>query len=330
MNSNTPGTILNRNQFRRTAIALAFAGASVTPVSACDLCSVYSSAQASGELGRGFQVGLAEQFTHFGTLQLDGDEVPDEANQHLDSSVTQVFAGWNFLNNAGVQLNVPIIHRSFSRPEGFETDNGTESGLGDIALTGHYQFVLRDKEDSTIRLSLLGGIKLPTGSSDRLQEELSEEEVPGAPESGIHGHDLALGSGSVDGLMGASIFARQNRWFLGANVQYAIRSEGDFGYQFADDLQWEGGPGYLAVFNEDWTLSVQANFSGEHKDQDTFEGVTAEDTGIDSIFVGPYFRLTWHEKLSADLGVDVPIHIDNTALQLVPDYRIRAAFGWRL
>jgi len=33
--------------------------------------------------------------------------------------------------------------------------------------------------------------------------------------------------------------------------------------------------------------------------------------------------------LSAELGADLPVSIDNTALQSVPDYRVRAAVNWR-
>ena len=42
---------------------------------ACDLCSVYSAAQARGDLGKGIYAGVAEQFTHYGTIQIDGVKV---------------------------------------------------------------------------------------------------------------------------------------------------------------------------------------------------------------------------------------------------------------
>ena len=38
----------------------------------CDLCAIYSAAQAQGEAGKGVFAGIAEQFTHFGTVQVDG------------------------------------------------------------------------------------------------------------------------------------------------------------------------------------------------------------------------------------------------------------------
>src|SRR5436190_10713920 len=83
---------------------------------ACDLCSVYSATQAHGEIGKGFFGGVAEQFTHFGTMQEDGHEVRNEVGQYLDSSISQFYAGYNFSDRVGLQFNAPIIYRSFKRP----------------------------------------------------------------------------------------------------------------------------------------------------------------------------------------------------------------------
>ena len=109
---------------------LAVAGAQ--PVLGCDLCSVYAANEARGEIGKGFFIGVAEQFTHFGTLQEDGRKVPNDADQFLDSSITQLLLGYNFNERFGVQFNAPIIHRSFQRADGFDIERGTESGLGDV------------------------------------------------------------------------------------------------------------------------------------------------------------------------------------------------------
>jgi len=302
--------------------------AAAQSLSACDLCAVYSVAQAQGQIGKGFSAGVAQQFTHFGTLQDSGEEVPDEVGQTLDSSISQLFVGYNFSERFGVQFNLPLIYREFKRPEGFEIDRGTESGIGDVSLIGHFQAIRYEKMNRTFTWTIIGGVKFPTGSSDRIAEELNEVEVPGAPESGIHGHDLALGSGSVDGIVGTGIFARCHRAFFAANMQYMIRTEGDFDYHYADDLTWAGGPGFFLLFSEAHTLSLQVIVSGETKERDTFQGERAEDTGITSVFLGPQIDFTWSDRLSAEVGVDFPVSIDNTALQIVPDWRVRAAVTW--
>jgi long-subunit fatty acid transport protein len=84
----------------------------------------------------------------------------------------------------------------------------------------------------------------------------------------------------------------------------------------------------MLVLSENFTISLQANVSGETKPRDEFNGAKAADTGITSVFLGPEILFTWRDKLSAEFGVDVPVSVDNTALQIVPDYRLRAAVTW--
>jgi hypothetical protein len=314
---------------KKTVLLAVLVGGMGGWVSACDLCSIYSATQARGEIGKGFFGGVAEQYTHFGTLQEDGREVPNTVNQFMDSSISQLFGGYNFGERFGVQFNAPIIYRDFRRPENGAIENGTESGLGDVSLTAHYQIVRYETKHSTFTWNILGGIKFPTGSTDRLKEETEETTpAPGEPESGIHGHDLTLGSGSYDGIVGTGMYARYQRFFFSAQVQYAIRTRGDFDYEFANDLTWSGGPGVLVLLHDNYTLSLQANVSGETKGRDDFNGETAEDTGITAVYLGPELMFTWGEKLSAELGLDWPMSLDNTALQIVPDYRVHAALTW--
>jgi len=297
---------------------------------ACDLCAIYRSLEAKSA-APGFNIGLFEQFTHFGTMQQDGHKVDNPAGQTLNSSITQFIVGYQVNEKFGVQLNTPYINRSFKRPTMTgDIDRGTESGLGDISLVGHYRALQHNTEDTIFVWDLLGGVKFPTGNSDRIKEELSEiDPNPGVPASGIHGHDLALGSGSYDGIVGTSLFASWQRFFVSGALQYNIRSRGDFAYRYANDLAWHVKPGGYLWLTDNNALGLQLALSGEVKGKDDMAGVTAEDTGMTSVFAGPEISYTWKEKLSAELGAEFPLVNNNTALQLVPDYRVKAAITWR-
>lgn len=300
------------------------------PALACDLCAIYRSMEAKSS-GAGLNLGVFEQYTRFGTLQQDGNPVNDPAGQKLDSSITQFIMGYQINDKFGVQMNIPYISRSFRRADGLGGINkGTESGLGDMSLIGHYRLYRYLSENTIFAWDLIGGVKFPTGSSDRIKEELAESEGDAdAPKSGIHGHDLALGSGSWDGILGTAIFGRWDRLYLTGGVQYTIRSRGDFGYRYANDLTWYVKPGEYLWLSHEGTLGLQVAISGEDKGKDDLAGVKAEDTGMTSVFVGPELSFTWHENLSAELGAEFPIVSDNTSLQLVPDYRVKAAVTWR-
>ena len=335
---------------------------------ACDLCGCYtpqleampesadvsasggllpSSPQHSSWLSRSY-FAIGEQFTHFGTVQIDGREVSNPTGQFEDSSITQLVAGYSLTSRFALQINIPLIYRSFERPEGFALDRGTESGLGDISLLG--KFVLFHREaggseslkfddpknpyfevhepDFTVSALLLGGVKFPTGGTNRIKEEFDEVDVPGAPVSGIHGHDLTLGTGSYDAIMGAQTSLRYKSFFFQADTQFALRGDGLHQYHFANDLSWGGGPGYYFLRSPKAIIGVQFVCSGEHKDVDRFRGKAAEDTGITSVFLGPRL-IASVGKISAEISADLPVSIDNTALQVVPDYRLRAGIAIR-
>lgn len=300
----------------------------IQTASACDTCAIYSAIDARGESSVGWFTAASTQYTFFGTTQEDSHEVPNVADQHLASFFSQVVAGYGITPRFKLQMNLPLIDRIYKRPEGFQTDKGSVNGLGDASLTGSFVLMRESKQDTTFIWNLLAGIKLPTGSSSRLKEEYNEIEVPGAPESGIHGHDLALGSGSVDGVVGSSAYFGYQRGFVTASLQYAIRSEGAHDYRYANALSWESGVGAYLLLENTQTLALELLLSGDYKRTDTFEGSSAADTAINAVYLGPKLIGTWGDNFSADIGVDIPLRIQNSAFQTVPDVRVRAGFTW--
>ncbi|MEY2537738.1 MAG: hypothetical protein QOG67_1478 [Verrucomicrobiota bacterium] len=324
---------------------------------ACDLCGCYTpQVEAMPDMTpissfapswmSGLYGAVAEQFTHFGTVLVDGREVSNPTGQYENSSVTQLVTGYTINNRFALQLNVPIIYRDFKRPEGFAIDRGTESGLGDITLlfktvafhysspgrrefevSGKNPIAVEHEPDFTVSAVLLTGLKLPTGDSSRLKEEFHEVNVPSAPPSGIHGHDLTLGTGSYDGVFGELTSLRYKNFFAETSLQFTLRGDGLHQYHFANDLSWEGGPGYYLVRNRQTIVGLQFIVTGEHKDVDRFRGKPADDTGITSLFVGPRI-IASRGRWSAEMDVDLPVLIDNTALQVVPDYRLRGGISF--
>ena len=303
----------------KNLLALTVLVAASSPlVLACDCCQVFSACNMNQKNSKGFVAGVAGQFTHFGTLQLDGVETPG-SGEYIDSLVSQIFAGYNFNERFSAQLNVPVIYRSF----GSDTMHGTESGLGDISLVGNFRALQYSRGDFSFNWTVLGGIKLPTGDSSQLATP------DGVLPDGIGGHDLALGSGSVDGIVGTGFSARWKRIFLNGQMQYAIRSEGDFQHQYANDWTWNGGPGAYLWLNQKCTLAAQVVTSGESKGKDTFVGVPDDDSAATAVYLGAQLNFTWGSSLSAQLGADLPVSIASSGLQVVPDYRIHAAVTWR-
>jgi len=322
---------------------------------ACDICAIYvATEQREGE--KGLRIGVAEQYSDFGTERLDGTEVTLPAKEHMNSSVTQFLIGYSFTRRLGLQLSIPYVYRSFTRIHLHRLQSGVEQGIGDMALLGNVLAYHAIGGNSLFRFSLLGGVEFPTGNSDLLSEELSSTTLaitsrrPSGVtarsraagrgvssrrtsgilplEGGLHGHDLALGSGSFDGIVGEQLYWSWGRAFVTAGMQYAVRSTGSFDYRFANDLTWLGGPGYYVLLTHAVSLGVQSVLSGETKGKDTRQGRSVDDTAMTALYVGPGVTFTWGSSLGAEVAVDLPVIQHNTSLQLVPDVRVRAGVMW--
>lgn len=144
----------------------------------------------------------------------------------------------------------------------------------------------------------------------------------------MHGNDLALGSGSFDAIVGAAANARWRRLFFSADVQYFIRTRGDFGYRFGNEVSVSGGPGLYLLFKEESTVALHAGFGYESKARDRIGGQKRDDGIVTSWYASPGVIFTWGEQFSATLNVDIPLTIYNRAFQVVPDYRIRGGASW--
>jgi hypothetical protein len=141
----------------KNLLAFVLAGACAQPAPACDLCSVYAAMEAQGGSGKDFFAGVAGQYTYFNTLQIDGHDVSNQGNQYLRSSISQVFAEYNFNDRIGVQFNLPVIYRSY----GYQSQRGSELGIGDVSLLGNVQLYQTMTEEFTFNWTGLGGRKVP-------------------------------------------------------------------------------------------------------------------------------------------------------------------------
>lgn len=342
------------------ALALAALAAPVR-VAACDVCAVYTATEMR-ESRTGLVVGLGEQGTRYHTGLPDAEGNTVDAGERLNSFITQVFAGYNFHPKLGVQVNLPIIARDYHRlrnrrlvdgeiRDGVMT-KGNVSGPGDVSLVAIARPWSYVDERRLVRFTLLGGLKLPSGDPGKLVEEqrlrrqseatpgqaartpgrvASADHIPEGSPSGINGHDLALGSGSIDGIIGGSAFASWDRVFTILSAQHAIRSEGAYRYQYGDETTWFVSVGGYLLLDPRYTLTLQAVTSGRHQGTDTLEGTptTADGEGKTTtfVFLGPGMSFTWGTSFAFELAGDLPVARPEEGL--IPSYRVRGGLSWR-
>lgn len=326
-----------------------------TALAACDLCAVPRPIEGEEMVVGDFALGLAEQFTSYRTLKLNGDEVANSIGERLQSSSTQLYLRYQITDRVGLQLTAPYVYRDFERAgSGGIKESGSETGFGDLSMLLRYVPVKFRSGAVELSWRLRFGIELPTGDSDRLGEErhedTSDEEdkdmghddhhdhgvqslATGHLEhnqvTGIHGHDLALGSGSLDWIVGTEMILDLERSLVSVGGQYTIRSEGDFGYRYHNDLIWAAAVGRRLELTDDKTLLIKLAVGGEYKGMDVLAGDKVADTGMNSIYVGPEVSLVHASSWSGGFALDFPLLQDNTGLQLVSDYRVRAQVAVR-
>jgi hypothetical protein len=292
---------------------------------ACDACTLYV-ADVAGQPG--FTLTTAHQFTRLGSLWSGDHRLGNPADQYLDSHITQLSVGYSRGDRWHAQLTLPYLSRSFRRPDHARIEQGRERGPGDATLAARYRlWQTTTGRGDELELNLLGGVKFATGNAGRLEpaNHVHHHFVP----NGVHEHDLALGSGSTDWLVGADASWQRGRLFAGGQVQYRLRRPGAFAYRFGDETSWELSAGGFVIQTSAHSLALQALFSADHKGIDSLAGVPDEDTGSNVRYLGARVSGSLGRRFEADASLELPVRIRTTETMVAPDYRLRAALNWR-
>lgn len=322
---------------------LTLGGTLLARIQACDLCAVYNADAANGGASSGFSISLAEQYIPYHTVQLNGETLPSSIldDAFLNSSTTHFVPSWNFSERLGLSLNLPYVHKEFSLFQrtgtGIISESGAESGIGDLALISRFTAWQLTRTQGSVFINLLAGVKAPTGNADRVAAEVESTRaldlIYGTGHQhafgGVHQRDLALGSGSWDGVFGVTANSRWRRLLLNAQFQYYLRTHGEADYEFGDELMLSGGPGVFLAVRDTFSLSLQALATYDRMQPDTVLGRENRNSGMTAVYLGPQISLAVGMNLSAILGIDLPLAIDNQGIQNVPDWRLHGGITWR-
>ena len=148
-------------------------------------------------------------------------------------------------------------------------------------------------------------------------------------DSGVHSHDLTLGTGSVDFPLGFGITTQLDRFIAMMDVQYMIRNTGAYSYRHANDLIWSSGFGGFVYLEDATQIIARVRLSGQYKSNDRVRGVEHDGSGFNTVFVGPELSVSSNRRFQGVLGLDIPVEHRNTGLQLAPSYRWRGAITYR-
>jgi hypothetical protein len=307
-------------------------GSAVAPGAACDLCAINSATTARAE-ATGFVFSLASQYINSHTLQFESQEFKVPNQEFLETSITHVVPGFNFNRDLGVSLNVPIVRKDFRLydPGAVVPRDEKSEGIGDLSLIARWTPFSLQKMTHGFRVNLLAGVKLPSGDTRYLRQDVAQNTALGLGHnhafSGVHLHDVTLGTGSVDGVFGVTTYSRWKRFMATTEAQYYLRTEA-LGFRFGDTVMLSGGPGFYLVTKPNFTLNLQAVGRFENTESSYYGAKIDTETGMREIYIGPQMTVTVGQHFSAQAGGDIPLDMRNRGLQVTPDYRVHASVSW--
>jgi hypothetical protein len=202
-----------------------------------------------------------------------------------------------------------------------EVSSSDLSGWGDLSLLGRYAL---NNPDSAHRLTLLGGIKTPTGSTNERLSSGEKAEVEHQP-----------GSGSWDALGGFAYSSRLSaQWNIRSNLLYQLTSEGKRDTEVGNSMMynaavvWSPPPHTHHVHahtDQRWQLVLELN--GEWRDKTQVNSVKDNNTGGNVIFATVGLR--WNiADWSTQIALAAPIHEDFNGIQSEPEWRLSSGIAF--
>jgi hypothetical protein len=216
-----------------------------------------------------------------------------------ENRLTMWQAPWLALYSPRRDLNVavslPYVSKELTLEDGRR--RGAE-GLGDMSLFTLYRFFRQDRPLGTVEATLLGGLKLPTGASERSD---AQGRLPPA---------LQPGTGSVDGLVGLALGSISRRWGLYLGALGKVNTEAG-GFKAGDTVSYNLAVQYQLF--PDWPTPDLSQFNlslelvGTTATRDTVLGAGVPESGGTEFFLAPGLQYFLGPQWVIETAVEIPI-----------------------
>ena len=199
---------------------------------------------------------------------------------------------------------------------------GSVSGIGDVSLMARYGLLA----EGPMRLALIGGVKLPTGGTDKTSDQGERLETEHQP-----------GSGSWDPIAGAAIATDLGPVTLSASALYQFSGEGAQETELGDRAQvgvalsrhigaehHEDAPGDEHG-HASWDVFLE--LTGEWEGRQQIAGETEEDSGGRVVWLSPGARFNSAGGWSVAGAIGLPVWQDIGLSHPDNEYRLTVALG---
>ncbi len=245
-------------------------------------------------------VGSSKAFV--GAIPEDHDEV-----QTLNErNVLQLHFG--IVNNFALGVEVPFIHREHSHidhPNGESVwQSWNFSGLGDVIVSGQVAIVLPSEEFEP-SLSIIGGVKFPTGVTEAKNNDGEEAELTIQPGTGSH--DGFLGVNFRQTLLSVpTLSGLYSALPIIVGITYQVNGRGKDDYRVGNILLAHVATSYQ--FARRASLLLQANGRIQDFADVGSTGEPRENTGGAWIYLSPGISLQPSDAFSGTSYIQLPLY----------------------
>lgn len=247
-----------------------------------------------------------------------------DAHSGRDVATMSAAIAFGVTHRLTLSAEIPYIRRADIRAveSGSVINRGTSAGIGDLTLLAKYRLT----ESEMLGVALLGGVKVPTGSTtqnDRAGDRFETEHQPGTgswdPILGIAA-SLATGANAVD-----ASFIYQRGTTGAQNTRLGDRAQAGIGlsHRFGRRPEHHDHHAHAEHHSDEPHASFYAvlELNGEWEGQQIVGGVIDEFTGARVLWLSPGARFTTASGWQATVSAGVPMAQD--VRESHPDNRFR-------
>lgn len=225
-------------------------------------------------------------------LHHDGHHVhvkTDEDVHHFDF-------GYRWTEDLVTNVDFSYVHRGMVEihEHAHVGETYTAEGIGDTTVTTAYDVW----KQATQKVSVLAGVKLPTGDTKELNPMGERFEA-----------EMQPGTGSDDYLFGGVYRKTFENIDVTANAIYTLKTEGDQNYEFGDVFSSTLFVDYIPPQDgkfKNVRPGVILNFKDEAKHKE--DGMRISDSGGTTILLGPEVSVAANDKVDVFANIQWPIH----------------------
>ena len=265
------------------------------------------------------QIGVSYDYNNLNTLN-EGSKKLDDRNRLRITHSLLVNFGYSITNNLSVEALVPWVNQR----RRILTNNtlSKSSGIGDAILLTRYKLL----DNNNWTFSLGGGIKLPTGATDK-KNDLGI----------VLNADLQPGSNALDGVFLTSISKQFNfRKSLTFSSRLTYRKTGVNNkyqkvnnYKFGNETQFfVSVADQFFLFNQVLNSSLTLKYRQVLKDKINDKGIS--NTGGEWVFISPSLSLDLIENVRLSSSLELPVYSNVEGIQLTPTYRFNVGLSMQL